>query len=105
MAFVDQLKTFTNRGPYEQGEEFITHKGITTNTVINSKEYEEYLETLMETPSTIWTIPPGYEHRPDSISYKFYGAPELFWIILRYNNITDPFESLGVGTKIRIPQI
>ena len=102
---IDQLKTFTNRGPYEQGEEFISHNGKTTNTVVNSEQYEQYLETLMELEATTLVIPPGYEHRPDAIAYKFYGAPELFWIILRYNNITDPFESLTQGSKIRIPQI
>lgn len=42
--------------------------------------------------------------RIDLISYKFYGTPELWWIILLANNIIDPF-GLTPGIILRIPSI
>ena len=105
MGIVNQLIEFTNRGPYEKGEELVTHKGKTSNTVVNSKSYEDYADEILNAPFKTWTIPLGYEHRPDSIANYFYRSPELFWIIMTANGITDPFESLGAGTKIKIPQI
>lgn len=40
--------------------------------------------------------------RPDLISNRFYGTSEKWWVILDYNNVTDPF-SLRIGDKLRIP--
>ncbi len=105
MAFIDQLKTFTNRGPYERGESFVTHRGRKINTTLGSQEYDDFVEALMQTEYITWTVTPGYDHRPDAIADKFLGASELFWIILVFNNITDPFENLELGSKVKIPQI
>ena len=47
--------------------------------------------------------------RADLISFKFYGTPDLFWVILLLNGILDQFtgdsEQLGLatGTVLRIP--
>ncbi len=40
--------------------------------------------------------------RPDLISYRYYGTIEKWWVVLDYNNVTDPF-SLQVGDRLRIP--
>jgi hypothetical protein len=40
--------------------------------------------------------------RPDLIAYDMYGNVELWWLIMWYNNILDPF-SLEVGDRLRVP--
>jgi len=31
----------------------------------------------------------SYEGRPDLISNEIYGIPELFWVLIAFNNVTD----------------
>ena len=33
----------------------------------------------------------------DTIAAKFYGYPQLYWIIAEYNEITNPFEAIEDG--------
>lgn len=40
--------------------------------------------------------------RPDMISFKMYGRVDLWWLIMWYNGILDPF-SLEVGDRLRVP--
>jgi hypothetical protein len=44
-------------------------------------------------------------NRPDLISYKAYGIPDLWWVIYEYNNISDPIFGLTIGQTIRLPEI
>jgi len=50
-----------------------------------------------------YTLEAGDVGRPDLISYKFYGTPSFYWIILWINNIADPFEGMYPGMLLRIP--
>lgn len=43
--------------------------------------------------------------RPDLISQKAYNTPELWWVILEYNNIQDPMFELQLGQILKIPAI
>lgn len=43
--------------------------------------------------------------RPDLISYKAYGQPDLWWAILEYNNIQDPLFELKESQILKIPSI
>lgn len=43
--------------------------------------------------------------RPDLISYKAYGTPDLWWVIFEFNNISDPLFGLKIGQRLRIPEI
>jgi len=40
--------------------------------------------------------------RPDLISFKMYGRVDLWWLVMWYNSILDPF-SIEVGDRLRIP--
>lgn len=40
-------------------------------------------------------------YRLDNISYKYYGTPELLWVIMSVNNITNPF-TIEANTVLRI---
>ncbi len=42
------------------------------------------------------------ECRPDKISYKWYGNSRYDWIILKFNNISNPF-SVQPGMKYNVP--
>lgn len=38
----------------------------------------------------------------DTIAFKVYGSPALWWIIAIVNNISNPFEDLETGNILRI---
>lgn len=76
-----------------------------------------YIDSGKNTLYSMW-VPPKYGDvqefsynvtaqdidRPDLISYKLFGTVELWWMILDFNHISDPF-SLSVGQKLRIPYV
>ena len=37
------------------------------------------------------------------LSYKYYGTIELYYMILKFNEISNPFETIPVGTRLKIP--
>lgn len=43
--------------------------------------------------------------RPDLISFKAYGIPDLWWAIYEYNGIRDPLFDLQIGQTLAIPNI
>lgn len=49
------------------------------------------------------TITNTYINRPDLISYTAYGDRRLWWVVLEFNNIKDPFFDLNLGQIIRLP--
>jgi len=51
----------------------------------------------------IYEVELGTQFRPDLISYKFYGEPTYWWIIVLHNHLKDPLFDLTTGTVLRIP--
>ena len=49
------------------------------------------------------TINARYHQRPWIVAYDYYGAENLEWVVLQYNNILDVIEEFVVGTEIVIP--
>ena len=49
------------------------------------------------------TVGVNEANRLDILSTKFYGTPELGWVIARVNNLVDPMEGFAVRQEIRIP--
>lgn len=42
----------------------------------------------------------------DQLAYKYYGRPDLYWVIADFNRIQDPFANLFDNfEKIKIPSI
>jgi len=70
-----------------------------------SDQFEAAINRLDLRPASVGVIPPGFEHRADKIADLFYGSPTLDWVVLWTNNISDPFEQLNVGDRIRIISI
>ena len=87
------------------GVDSIQHKGVGIATSTVSKQFQSYLLSLDSLEYNTGYVPPGYEHRPDLISDLFYNTVKLDWLILLFNGIDDPFESLNVGDMILIPKL
>lgn len=51
------------------------------------------------------TITQDLIRRPDMISHKAYGTPDLWWAIMEYNGIRDPMFDLTMNQILRIPQV
>jgi len=84
------------------GSYVIKHKDRDVATNLGSLEFRDFVNGLDEQDFTIGIIPPGYEHRADKISNLFYGTPNLDWMICWSNNVSDPFQQLNVGDRIKI---
>lgn len=82
-----------------------THKGKKVKDLISSDQWKNVQTTFENTPSNLAVVPNGMEGRPDLISNNLYGTPKYWWIICVANNISDPFEQLIAGKKIKIPII
>jgi LysM repeat protein len=57
-----------------------------------------------EIPEFIYVVDARDIDRPDNISHRLFDTVELWWLILDYNNISDPF-TLEVGQKLKIPSV
>lgn len=81
------------------------HRGELVRSTLNSA-YQNLLPTIEDKfEYEVGVVPAGFEHRPDLISEVFYNTPEYWWLLLVFNNITDPYEGLNVGDRILIPTI
>jgi hypothetical protein len=49
-----------------------------------------------------WVVEPGFEHRMDLISFKFYGTARYDWVLEQINNIKDPIRDITTGTRLKI---
>lgn len=47
-------------------------------------------------------ITPGWEYRPDLVSFDFYGAPDFWWKIMEVNKMSDILQ-FKAGTTISLP--
>lgn len=47
-------------------------------------------------------VPPPMQYRPDLVSQKFYGMPDLWWRIMEANQIWDVYD-FKAGITIRLP--
>ena len=45
------------------------------------------------------------EFRPDIISFKTYEHSMYWWILMKYNDVIDPFSELVRGTVLRVPSL
>lgn len=85
-----------------QGYQEVIFKDKEVVTSMNSANFSASLARLRSQSGSVGVIPPGYEHRADKIADLFYGSPTLDWVVLWVNNISDPFEQLNVGDRIKI---
>ena len=95
-----------NSSHYFLGKRELVHKGRRTTTSVGVLGADSAIRDLHNLYRyDVGYILAGYEHRPDLISDIFYSTPEYWWLIMLFNNITDPFEELNVGDRILIPKL
>tara|TARA_R110002051_G_scaffold40372_3_gene84083 strand:+ start:8035 stop:8328 length:294 start_codon:yes stop_codon:yes gene_type:complete len=86
------------------GADSVRHKGKALMSALTNIEYQNFVENLdnaFEYEEVMVT--PEVKHRPDLISSAFYDSVELDWLVLLCNNISNPFQGLNVGDRIRLP--
>jgi len=52
-----------------------------------------------------YVVPLYAEGRPDTISEEIYGTSDFKWVVMMYNDITDPFSELSAGTLLNYPDV
>jgi len=55
------------------------------------------------TDFTEYKVKEGDIGRWDILAYDFWGLSELYWVILDFNHIIDPYFGVTVGQKLRMP--
>ena len=77
---------------------------VNTFLIIDGDKERNYLrERLDTTPREddfFYTV--KYGDRIDLLAYRFYGSPDLWWVIADYNDLRFPLV-LEVGTVLRCP--
>jgi hypothetical protein len=67
--------------------------------------FEIYKRLPVNASSTIdrvTLITPGWEYRPDLVSYDVYGAPDFWWKIMEVNHMSDILQFKS-GLTITLP--
>lgn len=41
----------------------------------------------------------------DSLSLQYYNSPLHYWVIMDFNHLQDPFQSLKIGDHLKIPTL
>lgn len=83
----------------------------TTGTVAQNRSGQKFLMlrrtlSLTEDAGDVFvTITQDLANRPDLISNKAYGTPDLWWVIYEFNNIRDPLFEIQPGRILRIPEL
>tara|TARA_B100000287_G_C20042029_1_gene546829 strand:- start:115 stop:426 length:312 start_codon:yes stop_codon:yes gene_type:complete len=71
----------------------------------NNRAYTSTLYPAINPKSSdIVTVVKVGAQRLDILSYRFYGSPDLWWIISQANNLSGDTMVVPPGTKLRIPQ-
>ncbi len=101
--------------PLTRGEVPQSHRGIPyrfRNTwAFKESKGQFFLGTFTPTDipldptDHLYVVEAGDVGRPDVIAYKIYKTPELYWVILWINSISDPFEGIFVGMTLRLPTL
>jgi len=82
----------------------IIYKDEVNNVYFQNVDMKLDIEKGIDRGSAFITITEETQYRPDKLAYMAYGNENLAWIVLKFNDITDPFD-LEVGKIIEIPSI
>jgi len=83
---------------------FDAYKKVTNNFIVEYDQLTAYFSTALLNSTPIhYKISFEEEARPDLIAKNFYGNWTMWWVIMVFNNVQDPFTELLSGTIIQIP--
>lgn len=92
---------FLSRHHFESNSQYynITSSGKVHLFLKNFRDINEKIKYMRNI--NYYTVPENEVNRLDLISWYFYRTPELMWVIMSINNITDPF-NVPAGTVLKI---
>lgn len=67
------------------------------------KKYSFLINQLPESSIGVYIVDSSTAGRPDLISNRIYGATELDWVLLAFNNVRDTLNWPEVGELVRYP--
>jgi len=82
----------------------LIYKDEANKTYFQNIDMELDIEKGVNKDSIFITINQETQYRPDRLAYLAYGDETMAWLVLRFNNITDPFD-LEVGKIIEVPSL
>ena len=75
-----------------------------TELALSDSNWDRYFETKY--PTKKYQLKQADVSRPDLISFNIYGRADYWWILMKFNNIIDPFTELNrPGLVMRFPDI
>ena len=77
-----------------------TENGLYYYNLLQTIEFPQNLPPTFFKPYTI-----AYGDTWPFISFKVYGSPNLWWVILLANNILNPLKKIPTGTQILTPVV
>jgi len=99
------LDFFANKMSYALSKlDGLIYTDDANKTYFQNIDMELDIEKGVNKDSQFVTINEETQYRPDRLAYIAYGNETLAWIILKFNEITDPFD-LEVGKIIEIPSL
>lgn len=99
------LDFFANKMSYSLSKlDGLIYRDEANETYFQNIDMELDIEKGVNKDSQFITINEETQYRPDRLAYIAYGNETLAWIVLRFNEITDPFD-LEVGKIIEIPSL
>ena len=90
---------------------FKTNTRYTNGLLSTNREGKDFLllrnslKFPEDSSETLVTIKQEDVLRPDLIGQKAYNSPDLYWVVMEYNNIQDPMFDLKIGQILKIPAI
>ena len=87
--------TYIRRGRYVAGGQ----------TEVNNNALEWWERGVLETLDTDvrFVVDSRSEGRPDLIAQAMLGDSKLWWLLLQYNSVLDPFAEVSIGRVLKIP--
>lgn len=67
-----------------------------------TKQFWQKNDIEHQQDDTIVTLEPKYHQNPDLLAFDIYGTSKLEWLILQFNDITDPWKQFVTGASIRL---
>ena len=75
------------------------------NDLIRYMDFMEYRDIPVDDSDEVVTVSSKFHHRPDLLSNKLYGTPDLWWIFIVRNpdQMMDPIYDLVSGLELYTP--
>lgn len=81
-------------------------KTVTINSVLEKElTTNSFSDYRFKYPCSYFTITSRHIQRPDLISNDMYNRIDLWWFVLKFNNIDDVWNEIYISQKIKIPDI